>query len=275
MLDGSTVRADEEVVEVHPGDEVTQGLGRGDPEITVTSDRIQPGDQAEASLEDPLGQRLLHGALGTRQVLAEVLEVAAEVEDEEVLLVLARPEQVWAEPGAAADHLPELGLRADHLEEDQVDDLGHVDAGVQHVDADGDVRRLVLGGEVVDQDWAYGVPWVMTRAYWPASSGQPMSKRCAMNSAWAWFLAKMIVLPIRSPPATLCPSVIRVASTLSTVSSLNRNRLSSSAPTSSGGPSSPHSRLSHWSFSSSVRSAYRMPWRRNFVPTATPFGGTR
>ena len=27
-----------------------------------------------------------------------------------------------------------------------------------------------------------------------------------MNSAWAWFLAKMIVLPSRSPPATFWPA---------------------------------------------------------------------
>ena len=66
-------------------------------------------------------------------------------------LVVAGPEQVGAQPGAAADHLPELGLRPDQLEEHEVDDLGHVDAGVEHVDRDGDVRGLVLDREVVDQ----------------------------------------------------------------------------------------------------------------------------
>ena len=46
-----------------------------------------------------------------------------------------------------------------------------------------------------------------------------------MNSAWSWFLAKMIVLPSRSPPATFWPRVIRCASTLSTVSSLKSHLL--------------------------------------------------
>jgi hypothetical protein len=37
------------------------------------------------------------------------------------------------------------------LGEDQIDDLRHVDAGVEHVDRDGDVRRLVRLRECVDQ----------------------------------------------------------------------------------------------------------------------------
>ena len=78
-------------------------------------------------------------------MLAEELEVLAEVEDVEARLVVAGPEQVGAQPGAAAEHLPELGLGPHQLEEHEVDDLGHVDAGVEHVDRDGDVRRLVLG----------------------------------------------------------------------------------------------------------------------------------
>ena len=60
----------------------------------------------------------------------------------------------------------------------------------------------------------------------------------------------------RSPSATRWPLLISSASTLSTVSSLNRNRLSSSAPTSSGGSlPSPQSRASQSAFSSSGRSA--------------------
>ena len=67
------------------------------------------------------------------------------------VLWVARPEQALAEPGAAPEHLPELGLRPHQLEEHQIDHLGHVDAGVEHVHGDGDVGRLVLVGEVVDQ----------------------------------------------------------------------------------------------------------------------------
>src|SRR5690606_41521299 len=50
------------------------------------------------------------------------------------LLVLARTVQIGTQPGAAADHLPELRRRPHRLEEHQVDYFGHIDAGVEHVD---------------------------------------------------------------------------------------------------------------------------------------------
>ena len=89
--------------------------------------------------------------VGAGEVLAEVFEVAAEVEYEEVLLVITGREQVRTQPGATADHLPELRCGPDELEEDEVDDLGDVDSGVEHVDGDRDVWCLLCGGEVVDQ----------------------------------------------------------------------------------------------------------------------------
>ncbi|WP_335991036.1 hypothetical protein [Glycomyces sp. MUSA5-2] len=60
--------------------------------------------------------------------------------------------------GAAADHLPELGLRPDRFEEEEVNDLGHVDAGVEHVDRDRNARGLVRYGEVVDELACIGHP---------------------------------------------------------------------------------------------------------------------
>ena len=112
---------------------------------------VQLADQLQPRVEQPLAERLAERALGGRQVLAEELQVLAVVEEVEELLVLPGPEQVRAQPRAAADHLPELGLRAHQLEEHQVHDLRHVDAGVEHVHRDRDVRRLVLAREVVDQ----------------------------------------------------------------------------------------------------------------------------
>src|SRR5574340_1192991 len=54
-------------------------------------------------------------ALGGGDVLAEVLQVLAVVEDAEEFLVLARPEQVRTQARAPTEHLPELGLRAHQL----------------------------------------------------------------------------------------------------------------------------------------------------------------
>src|SRR6266850_8085728 len=97
-----------------------------------------------------------------------------------------------------------------------------------------------------------------------------------MNLAWSWFLAKTIVFPNRSPPATFTPLVIRCPSTLSTVSSLNSHLLTASASTRSGTlPSSSHSSASHLSLSSSERSSYLIPSRWNFSGTETERGGTR
>ena len=75
----------------------------------------------------------------------------AVVEEIEQFLVLARTEQIGTEPRAATHHLPELGLRAHQLEEDQVHDLGDVDAGVEHVHRDREVWVLFLVRGAVDQ----------------------------------------------------------------------------------------------------------------------------
>src|SRR5687768_4634766 len=58
---------------------------------------------------------------------------------------------MWAKAGTPAEHLPELGLGANELEEYQVHDLGNVYARVEHVDRDGDVRYLVFAREAVNQ----------------------------------------------------------------------------------------------------------------------------
>ena len=66
--------------------------------------------------------------------MREELEVLAEVENLELGLVIAWAEQVGAQSGAAADHLPELCFRSDQLEKHEVDDFRDIDAGVEHVD---------------------------------------------------------------------------------------------------------------------------------------------
>ena len=101
------------------------------------------------------GKRRPNFALDELGVLTEELEVAAPVEDEEALLVGMRPvegvehAQPLAQACAAADHLPELDLRAHLLEEHQVHDLRHVDASVHHVHRHGD-HRQGLQLELVD-----------------------------------------------------------------------------------------------------------------------------
>lgn len=96
-------------------------------------------------------QRLAAAGLDSVRVLLEVVEVVAKIEDPEVLFVLPRPEQVWAQPGAAADHLPELDLRIHRLKKHQIHHLRHVDAGVEHVHRDREVRCIVLDRKFINQ----------------------------------------------------------------------------------------------------------------------------
>ena len=201
--------ADEEVVEVHPGDDLRAASRRavaGSRSSGVGRWRaVERRDQAEAGLEEPLGQRLLERALGAGQVLAEVLEVAAEVEDEEVLLVLAGPEQVGAQPGAAADHLPELASSSGPVLKKTRLTTSGTSMPVSSMSTQIAMCGALSGDrEVVDQ--ALGVRRAVgddAGEVAGVARGSARSKRCSMNSACFWFLAKMIVLPSRSPPATL------------------------------------------------------------------------
>ena len=77
--------------------------------------------------------------------------VVAVVEDVEARFVHGGAEQVRAQAGAAADHLPEFGGGVDGFEKHQVDDLGDVDAGVEHVHTDGDVQAGVGLFELGDE----------------------------------------------------------------------------------------------------------------------------
>jgi hypothetical protein len=82
---------------------------------------VDGGDQLQATAEETLAQGCADRALHDWYFLTEELEVAAEVENIELVFVLARAEEVGALARAPSDHLPELGLGADQLEEDQVD----------------------------------------------------------------------------------------------------------------------------------------------------------
>ena len=133
----------EEFRRQRPGQRGFWGPGRASAWTWVSSctrDRKSAGAEGNVATDlDPL------------RLLAEEVEVEAEVEDSEVLLVVPGSEQIVAQSRAAPDHLPELDARVDRLEEDQVRNLGNVDAGIEHIDRDRDVGRLVLLREIIEQ----------------------------------------------------------------------------------------------------------------------------
>ena len=110
VLDEFAVGSDQEVLQVHSGHSGVQVAGGVPPQPLLGVDAgafggllvvavmlgVQGGDQAEAGVEEPLIQGLLQGAFRAGEVLAEVFEVAAEVEDVEVSLVFARAVEVGA-----------------------------------------------------------------------------------------------------------------------------------------------------------------------------------
>ncbi len=112
---------------------------------------VEFANHLQARLEQPLAQGFGGGAFFEVRVLTEEFEVLAIVEDVEVLFVVTGAKQAGAQPRAASHHLPEFGLGTHHLEEHQVHHLGHVNAGVEHVHRDGDMRHLLLVGEVIDE----------------------------------------------------------------------------------------------------------------------------
>src|SRR5690349_20024349 len=73
---------------------------------------VQLTNQFEAAVEEPLAERLAYRTVDCKNVLAEVLEVLAIIEDIEEILVLSWCEQVRAQTRTPPQHLPELGLRA-------------------------------------------------------------------------------------------------------------------------------------------------------------------
>ena len=80
----------------------------------------------------------------------EKLKIRAEIKNVEFLLVLAI-EQTFAQTGTASDHLPELRLTHNLLEKHQVQNFRHVNACVQHIDRNSDLRQLVPIGKFIQQ----------------------------------------------------------------------------------------------------------------------------
>ena len=73
---------------------------------------VQRSNQLQPRVEQTLGERIGDRALGGRDVLAEVLEVLAIVEEIELCLGLARPEPTWHENVVGIDtgvHIDERG----------------------------------------------------------------------------------------------------------------------------------------------------------------------
>jgi hypothetical protein len=145
------VGADDKVVEVHRPHLGAEQLRDVRPDLRVLAAGVEGGDQVESAGEQPGAERRCHCPFGEVGVMVEELEVLAPVEDVEELLVLTWTKQVGAQAGAATEHLPELGFGPHQLEEHEVGDLGDVDAGVEHVDRDGDVRDSLRDLELLDQ----------------------------------------------------------------------------------------------------------------------------
>lgn len=100
--------------------------------------------------EEPLRQGLDAHRFLPIGILLEILEIPAPVEDIEAVLILAAKD-TRAQTGIAANHLPELDLALDDLEEHQVQDVRYVDARIQHIYGNGYLRLSIPDFELVDE----------------------------------------------------------------------------------------------------------------------------
>ena len=82
-------------------------------------------------------------------VHAKELKVAAEVENIELVLILTI-QQPRTQTGAASNHLPELRFAHDLFKEHQIQHLRHVNAGVQHIHGNSDLRHFFRVGKLVN-----------------------------------------------------------------------------------------------------------------------------
>ena len=79
---------------------------------------------------------------GISFVHAEKFKISAEVKNVKLLLVLTI-QKPRTQAGSATDHLPEFCLAQNLFEKDQIQNLRHIDAGVQHIHRDGNLRQLL------------------------------------------------------------------------------------------------------------------------------------
>ena len=100
--------------------------------------------------EEPFRQGLDAHCLLPIGILLEILEIPASVEDIEAVLILAAKD-TRTQTGTAANHLPELDLALDDLEEHQVQDVRYVDARIQHIYGNGYLRLSIPDFELVDE----------------------------------------------------------------------------------------------------------------------------
>ena len=86
--------------------------------------------QFHACLKNLGAKRLFGRTFDTFHILIEEFEIPAVIEDEEELFVYSRSEKILPQTRAAADHLKELCLRSNNLEEDQIDYFRDINARV-------------------------------------------------------------------------------------------------------------------------------------------------
>ena len=68
-----------------------------------------------------------------------------------MFLVTIRTEQLWAEARSPTDHLPEFGLGADDFEKHKIDHIGYINARIEHIYGNRDLRIFCSCAEIINQ----------------------------------------------------------------------------------------------------------------------------
>ena len=159
------VHANDEVVPVHRHHRLLQFVDRLRPYRPRTDGcpaaiSLKLSHQGHPGLKDPGTKGRTAVCLKPVGMFPEEIKVETEIEYPERRLRHIRPEQIRSKPRPPTDHLPELDTRIYGLEEDQIDNLRHVDTGIHHVHRDRDMRRIAGDREVVNQTLGILLPVV-------------------------------------------------------------------------------------------------------------------
>ncbi len=112
---------------------------------------LQVESHIGAQSEYALGERYRRLTALAVRILFEVFEISAPIEYIEALLVLSTAINIGRKTSAASYHLHKLDFALHHLEEYEIQHIGHIDTGVEHIDRHGYLRVGITNLKPINQ----------------------------------------------------------------------------------------------------------------------------
>ena len=101
---------------------------------------LQKGHQPDFLAKDSFRKAFSVSPVNPLGILTEEFKISQIVKNVKTRLILTGPEQIFAKPGAPADHLPKLRPGTHLLEEHQIHNFRHINARIQHIHGNSNLR---------------------------------------------------------------------------------------------------------------------------------------